>query len=352
MALAPRAAEVAPGEPGKKTTGPLGHPVPAGRKLVTPTELGNGKSKRLLTIKKEEPHVVDNKPKRPRLVPIPSEASQAARAVAEAAMREFTACGLDASRAAEVGASFPASAPSASPADSEVFARMEHKGSRYYIARPQLSDVYRLRQIEREFVHDHWQIFSDEPWAAKLGVADWCSAVNVIVDEVHAVTAISSIVRERTNEQLGRHITLHCVHVPPKLKQRARPEVIGYVHFVEADAGNYLDVSHLKVVAEHKGRGVGSLLLEGMARHASRLGHNAGDMRLVVMSKNVSGIKLYEHLGFMDLGQMKKDIGFCNSIAWTRMRRYVAAPPGEIIEDFCRRCREVQKERGCKMLAE
>lgn len=228
------------------------------------------------------------------------------------------------------------------PAEPDPAARLFHVRLRgqehYYVAKPRLSDVLQLRAIEREFVLDHSALYKGESWASSVAAADWCAAVNVILRESEAVKAISSIVSGRS----GKHSTLQCVHVPRGPQQR-QPEVVGYVHFV--DMAGYLDVSHLKVVAQHQRQGLALLLLASMVRHADQAGTGEGarDIRLVVMSRNAAAIRLYERLGFKRCADWTKQLKAGVQIAWTRMRRTSSEPRGRAVETFLRTCREAAK---------
>eukprot|EP00747_Dinoflagellata_sp_TGD_P167768 gnl/TRDRNA2_/TRDRNA2_192831_c0_seq1.p1 gnl/TRDRNA2_/TRDRNA2_192831_c0~~gnl/TRDRNA2_/TRDRNA2_192831_c0_seq1.p1 ORF type:complete len:560 (+),score=89.59 gnl/TRDRNA2_/TRDRNA2_192831_c0_seq1:42-1721(+) len=223
----------------------------------------------------------------------------------------------------------------------------------YYVCRPMTTDAPRLREIEREFVLDHFELFSQERWTEMTLLADWCRAVNVIQSETTAVRAISQIV-DGTSSQ---HTTLQCIHVPPPSAtgERAEPPVIvGYVHFVHSHMS--LDISHLKVVRDHRGRGIGALLLAGMAKHTEREGYlgSINDLRLVVMSRNKEAIKLYTSLGLKATEVLEKDMkqGLAN-IQWTRMVLSDAKTPQRLrMQQFVERCQKrasfaaEQQDRG------
>merc|ERR1712048_1139696 len=79
----------------------------------------------------------------------------------------------------------------------------------YRVHMAEFEDVPRLRELEREFVFDHSEVFRNEPWHAQMKPHDWCNLVGVIHEETKAVDCIKSIV------SLSRpdHFTLKCVHV-------------------------------------------------------------------------------------------------------------------------------------------
>jgi len=192
---------------------------------------------------------------------------------------------------------------------------------KYYVVKPQIEDVACLRAIEREFVRDHWQLFKGEAMAGWESILDWCEAVNVIGDEKDANSAIVSIVKGQT----ARHFTLECVYVPAEEDIASDREIVGYVHFV--DCVGHIDASHLKVASGHQRRGIGSLLLSGMAALVKEGTVNCKakgkrDIRLVVMSRNEPAIQLYKTLGFEVIGSTANFLGKSGSkIDWTRMAR-------------------------------
>jgi len=198
------------------------------------------------------------------------------------------------------------------PPMDEVLAGETAPGS-FFVCRPSLTDIPRLRELEREFVRDHRELFADEPWAEACTQADWYRSVNVIRPEQQALGAIRGILENRS----GGHMTLQCVH----RGAGALPSVVGYLHFVVSE---WIDVSHLKVASTHRGLGLGALLFAGMARYAHRIGAGpcVADLRLLVMSKNLMAQKLYASLGFV-LSARPERPGKqgVERIEWTKMSR-------------------------------
>lgn len=188
------------------------------------------------------------------------------------------------------------------------------KGGEYYVCEPKLAEVARLRDLELEFVADHANLFSDEPWHAKQKHADWCHLVNVITDEIEARGAIRSMVQGKS----PNHSTLQCVHAPTGT-------VVGYLHTTHGDTD--LDVSHLKVDRQHQGRRLGGLLMAGSLRLAMLSGSKVDSLRLVVVQRNERAIALYHSLGFEEVKGMQKKIrNGSATVAWRRMVREVHEP--------------------------
>eukprot|EP00928_Gymnodinium_smaydae_P074735 TRINITY_DN5775_c0_g2_i1.p1 TRINITY_DN5775_c0_g2~~TRINITY_DN5775_c0_g2_i1.p1 ORF type:complete len:429 (+),score=50.75 TRINITY_DN5775_c0_g2_i1:146-1432(+) len=251
-------------------------------------------------------------------------------------IRHFVAngggCGADSEDVApyrEASSPPAASIPEDSLADVDCG---EH--GRFYVAQPREGDVMRLRAVEREFVLDHAGLFDGDHRMVGRSLRDWCGAVNVIVDEAEACGAIARIVLGKTRG----HVTLQCVHVPASKDEQ--PQVVGYVHFVTL--GKHVEASHLKVANSHARRGLGALLLAGMARYVERSrgsGLGCADIRLVVMSKNVPAISLYKGLSFEAEGNLEKPVGKgAPRIGWTRMRRLSKDSPGEDLVSFVQHC--------------
>ena len=108
------------------------------------------------------------------------------------------------------------------------------------------------------------------------------------------------------------HTILHCLHLPLALTTYGRapaPTIVGYVHAVYSSAsgtqlaeeegeGGNLDIAHLKVQCEFQRRGLGSLLLAGLAQRAEQLSWDVNSLRLVVAAKNTAASRLYRKFGF------------------------------------------------------
>lgn len=205
--------------------------------------------------------------------------------------------------------------PATVPAQEKILAQ----AGEYFVCAPAVADAWRLRELEREFVLDHFDVFADEPWHSQLGPSDWCQIVNVIECEEVARQAISSIIAGRT----PRHCTLQCVYVPraPTGGQEAPPpSIVGYVHVV--NAGGHLDVSHLKVQRDHQRKGLGSLLIAGTVRWAESLRIEVRDLRLVVVIRNAPAISLYRTLGFENLSSVQRqEPGGGGTVKWQKMWR-------------------------------
>jgi len=220
----------------------------------------------------------------------------------------------------------------------------------YCVTRPRIADVLSLRSLEREFVQDHCGLFKEEARAAQLTVTQWCEVVNVIHNEAEAMRAISSIVKGQTSQ----HMTLQCLHCPRhltdgKLHDLQQATVVGYIHYVDMDG--HIEASHLKVKVEHQKRGIGGLLLAGMAHQVEKTNTAASPgeqrglrhMSLVVMSRNHTAIRLYKALGFEECGHLQKPMGKTDGkISWTRMRRLPKRDDGtsEGLVKFRKMCEE------------
>lgn len=195
----------------------------------------------------------------------------------------------------------------------------------YYICNPSVTDSPRLRQLEREFVLDHWELFHADRWHGQPSLSDWCRLVNVIEHEQDARQAISSIIGGKT----PGHGTLACVHVPRSASNDVgcpvsleQPEIVGYVHVVRTGSG-FLDISHLKVGRAHQRRGLGSLLVAGAVRSATRLAWDVRTLRVVTVSRNPLAVLLYRALGFIHVGSVAERVctGADGSAEWQKMRR-------------------------------
>jgi len=57
------------------------------------------------------------------------------------------------------------------------------KAGDYHVSVPELSDVPRLRALERELVYDHCKILRHERSNAQSNPQDWCSLISVIYKE-------------------------------------------------------------------------------------------------------------------------------------------------------------------------
>lgn len=217
----------------------------------------------------------------------------------------------------------------AEPVPDEAFAR----AGEYYVCNPAISDAARLRELEREFVADHFEVFREEPWHEELEPSDWCRLVNVIEDEERAQQAIANIILGQT----PCHGTLQCVYAPsaPASGSSAPPpSIVGYVHVV--NAGGHLDVSHLKVGRLHQRRGLGSLLIAGTVRWAEQQGAEVRDLRLVVVTRNAPAVSLYRALGFENLTSVTKQVRLGSGLVeWQKMwRNFHGMAPGA----FARLC--------------
>eukprot|EP00930_Biecheleria_cincta_P041889 TRINITY_DN2878_c0_g2_i1.p1 TRINITY_DN2878_c0_g2~~TRINITY_DN2878_c0_g2_i1.p1 ORF type:complete len:526 (+),score=85.90 TRINITY_DN2878_c0_g2_i1:133-1710(+) len=176
----------------------------------------------------------------------------------------------------------------------------------YRVCVPHVSRAARLRELEREFVLDHYEFFLNESWHGDLQPSDWCSLVNVLYDEDKAHGAIASILAGKT----AGHQTLECIYSPSGngtgVDGHGAPQTVGYVH-VYCEAGQ-LDISHIKVERSHQRKGLGSLLLAASIRHAEQLRWHVTELRLVAVASNRAAISLYKKLGFCELSTMRKPV--------------------------------------------
>lgn len=212
--------------------------------------------------------------------------------------------------------------------DGEKFA----EAGEYFVCTPSVADAPRLRELEREFVEDHFEIFREEPWNEGLQVSDWCRLVNVIEQEEPARQAIANIIFGKMSE----HATLQCVHIPQAEATNLdppetppAPRIVGYVHMVR-DSDGRLDIAHLKVERSHQQRGLGALLMAGAVRAAQRLAWEVRALQLVAVMKNAPALSLYRTLGFENLDSVQKPLrhGAAGVIGWQTMGRSLdgAAP--------------------------
>lgn len=227
-------------------------------------------------------------------------------------------------------------APTSSPVSEEAFAHVGNAvAGHYLVCRPAAADAPPLRELEREFVADHYHLFCKESWTDSTTIADWCAVVNVIEAEATALHAIRRIL---TSASPNQHVTLQCVFVPGT--PDGQSEIVGYVHFVVMRT--YLDVSHLKVSNCHRRRGLGALLLAGMVRYAEHVGSRSAtsDLRLVAMSRNENALQLYSALGFKPGEVVSKKVrGGLAKIDWTKMVCSGSrAQQSVLIKQFLERC--------------
>lgn len=76
-------------------------------------------------------------------------------------------------------------------------------------------------------------------------------------------------------------------------------EVVGYAGLYAV--GTEADVQTIAVIAEHRGQGVGSQLLETLCGHARELG--VRELFLEVREDNDAARRLYERFGFVEIGE-------------------------------------------------
>jgi GNAT superfamily N-acetyltransferase len=169
-----------------------------------------------------------------------------------------------------------------------------------------LGDALRLRELERGFVLDHFNMFCQEPWHAKMKPADWCSLLGTIEQEEQAVTAIASII----TGNLASHLTLQCVHAPSGC---ASPQTVGYIHITFARG---VELAHLKVAEPYRGQRLGALLIAGAVRAIDLLGVKAHVMKLAVLARNSPARALYQRVGFVSTGDDTID-----GIEWKMMAK-------------------------------
>eukprot|EP00931_Biecheleriopsis_adriatica_P006204 TRINITY_DN107650_c0_g1_i1.p1 TRINITY_DN107650_c0_g1~~TRINITY_DN107650_c0_g1_i1.p1 ORF type:complete len:593 (-),score=114.67 TRINITY_DN107650_c0_g1_i1:49-1752(-) len=207
-----------------------------------------------------------------------------------------------------------------------------HAGE-YFVCVPSVSRVGRLRVLEREFVLDHYEIFSEESWHSQLLPQDWCGIVNVLFEEDTARQAIANIIDGRT----PHHQTLECVWKPASggTDSEFAPSTVGYVH-VYCSQGR-LDISHLKVCRNHQRKGLGSLLLAGAVKRAAQLGWDAKHLQLVAVSRNLPAISLYRKLGLESIGSpMDKPVrAGVAKVEWQTMGRPLRGEAASAFEQMC-----------------
>jgi len=222
--------------------------------------------------------------------------------------------------------------PRDSCSEENVLSDIKMRGcGRYRVQVPTMRDVVRLRELEREFVVDHYDLFRSDDWHENLVPTDWCRLVNVIFNEEMALQAIASIVLGRTPD----HVTLECVYTPLiHASTEESRRVVGYVHFVrDADV---LDISHLKVDRSHQRLGLGRLLIAGCVRYALRAQWEVQGLRLVAVEKNGPAVNLYHKLGFEDVESVQKQVRKGAGLAeWRKMWRPLSE---EAPEDFATAC--------------
>lgn len=149
-------------------------------------------------------------------------------------------------------------------------------------------------------------------------------------------------------------------------ENRPEGQVAGYLYFKckipTREKGEkterQLEISHLKVGNEHRGRGLGQALFYGVLAHLERekIEDYAKDIRLSVFNDNIAAVTLYERLGFEMykepwLSPMTEWVGKdpVPEIKWRRYRRYnmVTTPKNcklikKFMEDRMKRMRSIR----------
>lgn len=185
----------------------------------------------------------------------------------------------------------------------------------YHILLPELADVPRLRELEREFVRDHCGIFSKEHWHAKVMPVDWCGLLSVDHGEQAAIRALGLLVLGH----LPGHLTLKCVHAP---RGREPPRVVGFTHIITKSG---VEIAHLFVEGRSRGRGLGALLIAGIPRAMERLSVVAQELHLNVITGNTRAVSFYRGLGFSAVHSARKPVGTVASIEWQIMTKKLNA---------------------------
>jgi len=194
----------------------------------------------------------------------------------------------------------------------------------YFVSRPSASHILRLRELEKEYVTNHSDLFTAEPAMKGVSASEWYKAVGVINSEPVALTAIRRVI---DGTSVLHHMTLLCMHLPREPASDAaglQCHVAGYVHFVVH--GDHIDIVHLKVQNSQRGRSLGALLLCGVVRYAERVDceKSVSDLRLSVMSRNVHALRFYEALGFTKGCREIRRLGKAPrlDVEYTAMRRH------------------------------
>lgn len=280
------------------------HPDPSGLKATG----GTGRKRRRLT-----------GPTPPDVVPRAATAEEDAASLAASEAMVSWVAGASRAQSSPSGSKWAAalaarSVTSVWPEGVDILA----ESGEYCICAPSSGDTERLRELEREFVHDHLDLFKSEPWSSELAPADWCDLVNVIFEEEKARQAIHNIVVGKTYSS-GSHITLQCVYAGNDSKP---PRIVGYAHVVYKSGR--LDISHLKVERVFQRRGLGCLLLAGSLRKALQAGWTVNDLELVVVSRNEPALQLYRALGFQEATMTTKQVPLgAGSVGWQKMKRHL-----------------------------
>jgi len=75
-----------------------------------------------------------------------------------------------------------------------------------------------------------------------------------------------------------------------------RTEIVGEAQILEAPGGAVRELKSLAVLAEHRGRGIGSLLVRASLAHARREG--AARMVVATATADLDNVRFYQRLGF------------------------------------------------------
>lgn len=186
--------------------------------------------------------------------------------------------------------------------------RGQQAADRYLVCQATaLADAPRLRALEHEFVRDHVRAARGQRQPKDF---DWYAALNVIKSEADAIDAIANHIQRSgvCDKSKHQHFTLRLLHISGV--NPVSVQIVGFVHFLikpgvttEADTvQGMVEVAHLKVDNCHLGRGLGALLLMGMAEFLERRmqGILLADVRLSVLSTNTGAVKFYTALDFKE----------------------------------------------------
>ncbi|CAJ1420307.1 unnamed protein product [Effrenium voratum] len=156
----------------------------------------------------------------------------------------------------------------------------------YAVIAPKMSSVAAIRQLEKEFVKDHADLFAGELFTFATSPKDWCDAVSVR----HADSTATRVIKNLVDKRDG-HFVLAALG-------KSSRQIAGYVHAYLDRKAATLFIGHLKVTAEHQRRGVGRLLVDSAALQGQAEGWQFKKLALHVIEKNLKACRFYENLGF------------------------------------------------------
>jgi len=163
----------------------------------------------------------------------------------------------------------------------------------------EISDVPELVALENEFIKDHTDVMERALNGLRPPPSATCSTIGLKPIERERKRIIGSLAAVTSNGN-GDARTMVAV-------DKKSDEVVGYMYVKSKDVRDekILEVGNLKVKNSWARNGIASGLFVGLQSHAEMISVQGYGRRLElsVLDENVNAIKLYEHLGFKEMGE-------------------------------------------------